>query len=144
MSSVHLQPMVYTMRETSQPAPITAACTGYRVPEISSVAMKGVRFSVKLACARWAVYVVSSVSTVLKGQKTIGLTAVQLVRGGAVLCLLVRGVCVRVADALYPTHRGKCQQTLRLASAHGGAWGSTRWLGTARWRWSELLEVLQS
>lgn len=45
----HLQPAVYTTRETSHPAPITAACTGYLVPEISSVAMKGVRFSVKLA-----------------------------------------------------------------------------------------------
>lgn len=45
----HLQPAVYTMRETSHPAPITAACTGYLVPAISSVAMKGVRFSVKLA-----------------------------------------------------------------------------------------------
>lgn len=29
-------------------------------------------------------------------------------------------------------------------SAHGGAWGSTQWLGTARGRWSELLEVHQS
>lgn len=55
MATVNLQPAVYTMRETSQPAPIAAAWTGYRVPEASSVAMKGVRFSVKLACARWAV-----------------------------------------------------------------------------------------
>lgn len=45
----HLQPIVYTIREVSQPAPITAAWRGYRVPEMSSVAMKGVRFSVKLA-----------------------------------------------------------------------------------------------
>lgn len=48
-SRIHSHPSVYTTREVSQPAPITAACTGYRVPEISSVAMKGVRFSVKLA-----------------------------------------------------------------------------------------------
>lgn len=32
----HLQPMVYTTRDRSQPAPITADCTGYRVPAIRS------------------------------------------------------------------------------------------------------------
>lgn len=68
--------------------------------------MKGVRFSVKLACARWAVRAISSVSSVLYGQKRTGLTAVQLERSGVLLRLLLRGVRVRVADALYHTQRG--------------------------------------
>lgn len=130
MGTVNLQPAVYTMRETSQPAPIAAAWTGYRVPEASRVAMKGVRFSVKLACARWAVTrILVSLPfcvSVTVGDRA-GLAAVELVRGRALLRLLGRRVRVGVADALYAREQEMSADIApACSSAHGGAVGRER------------------
>lgn len=111
---------MYTTRETSQPAPITAAGTGYRVPAISSDVKYGVRFSVKLACARWAYHAKNCQFLGYPSRREdtargVGLTAVQLERGRVRLGLLFSGVRVRVADALYHTQRGGVSDSLRLA-----------------------------
>lgn len=52
---LEVYPAVYTTREVSHRAPSAAAGTGKRRPATTRVARKGVRFSVKLAWARWAV-----------------------------------------------------------------------------------------
>lgn len=112
---------MYTTREVSQPAPITAAGMGNRVPAISIEVRYGVRFSVKLAWARWAD---SPGKTELESVDQFFrmdlpprpggvLTAVQLVRSGVLLRLLGCRVRVGVPDAL-----DRCRESaslLRLA-----------------------------
>lgn len=113
-------PTVYTTRAASHAVPKLAAGTGKRRPAMKRVVRKGVRFSVKLAWARWAICDMKKIPLIsfihltyseslaaplssflshsfLQGGKEP--TAVQPVRSRVLLGLLRRGVAVWVADA---------------------------------------------
>jgi hypothetical protein len=104
-------PIANITRPAVHTAPKLAAKTGYWRPETSRAPRKGVRFSVKFAWARWAIFHHSQSNPLFthtlndQGRwlavlgRGDGRTAVELVRLGVLLGLLGRGKRVGVGDA---------------------------------------------